>query len=443
MSILFESIKTIMEKALDDTVQNKLLLERIHATIAAAVGLSNDCDSKTIFAEAENMMKDNRYIWLLPIYDKYIHLLNSTLNDEEYQIISSILQSINENEEDQTVKLETTEPVETVEETPKKYNWEKIIEKDIRGEYIWITWEKGIPKNKYKLYRNGIIVNSLDGNPLTISKTNRFKLSSTMCSVGDRTSSINKFRDLNYYVFIEYVENKYPGFLMSEIINEAKQYESDRKTNRKTTGNGVKHEDRIELSDLFTKKIQPIPEGGHYRQLNGKQFGLTGCYAINKYGYVMNRESKEVINAIDKNGTKYITIEGTEFEFNKLMLGAFRIDDPKTKDVEKEFLMRDLMIPIDWIEGIPSSKYIYIKGKGIYNTINKAFVKITNPGGENEYFGLTDTLHKPYKQKGESKIGKRKEPPKMVKMNPSQFIAEAEKRMNVRDNICDNNNDMT
>ena len=452
MSFLFNVIKEAMQEALNDTVARKSMLKRIHTTIAAAVGFDNDCDSKTIITEAKHLLasNDKYHDWLKPICDEYEFLINNTLEDEEYEIISKLLKNIEEmtktddsdiHEEEDPVKLENTETAEIIEHVedpnPKKCNWENIVEQDTRGEYIWITCEKIIPKNKYKLYRNGRIVNTLDNNQLTVSKKHRFTLSSTMCIAGDRTSSINKIRNLNYYTFIEYVENEYPEFLMPEIVKEAEKY----KGNRKTKGNGVRNEDRTELSSMFTKKLHPIPEGGHYRQLDGKQFGLTGCYAINKYGHIVNRENKLVINSVDRKGVKYITIEGKEFEFNKLMLGAFRIDDPRTKAIEQEFLMRDTMIYIDWIEGIPSEKYIYIKGKGIYNRITETFIRITNSGG-NEYFSFSSTMHKPYKQKGDLKIGHKKETVKRVKVTTQQFISVAEKRMKLRDNN-DNNNDVT
>lgn len=502
MSNLFNRVRAEMQHALDATIKYKPIVERLHNTMAAACGLSNNCDSKTIIAEAKSII-GMEYHWIKPIYDEYIFILNNTLDKYEFDIISNLLKELERLEKnawlgrfdnafnnpqpfqispinnpdvlnqvfentdvehvipelDEQLEQNFTNPtifnkpkpepiftnnvsVETIEEEPKeetkeepkptkRHNWEDIVERDYFGkEYIWITWENDIPKNKYRIYRNGVIENGFTDKPISInSKTDMITLTSTTCTCADRTSAINKVKAKSYWQFIREIESMYPDFLDSELIKKAKNKKASSNKN-----NGTRNEDKIELTSLFSKTIHPIPEGGHYRQLDGRKFGLTGCYAINKYGHVVNRESKVVTNAIERNGIKYITIETKEFEFQKLMLGAVRIDDPRVKDIEQEFLMRDLMIPVTWIEDIPAGKYIYIKGKGVYNTVSKVFLKRTKINRA-LCFKLTSTMNEQHVMKGTKKGTKKNESIKKKAVKCDEFIQQAEKHMTERDNI--------
>ena len=66
MSNLFNRVRAEMQHALDATIKYKPIVERLHNTMAAACGLSNNCDSKTIIAEAKSIIGMD-YHWIKPI----------------------------------------------------------------------------------------------------------------------------------------------------------------------------------------------------------------------------------------------------------------------------------------------------------------------------------------------------------------------------------------
>ena len=72
-------------------------------------------------------------------------------------------------------------------------------------EPVMITWIKGVNPNKYKLFPDGRVYNYVTGKSLIQCK-GMVKLSSTMCSTGERTGAINH---INRYKVSDLLEHAY------------------------------------------------------------------------------------------------------------------------------------------------------------------------------------------------------------------------------------------